>query len=172
MLVVDALHITEQEGWLLASISARRGTSARNIGHAISIEMPEGPYCAHGRSFDVIGTGPGTWLVRGKSAASSWSGRLERQLAGLASVSDQTGTYRIFRIEGRNARTLLQRGASIDLDDGEFPSGSIAVTIMGHIDIIIRRLDAVDAYELAIFRSYSESFLRWLNLASATLRNV
>jgi sarcosine oxidase subunit gamma len=166
------MRIAERDDLSMASILARRGASAAAIGEAIAIAMPAGPIWTAGELFDVIGSGPGTWLVYCDGAGPDWCGGLERRLAGLASVSDQTGAYRLFRIEGPDARTLLQRGVAIDLDGSTFPAGSAAVTMIGHVDVIIRCLADGRSYDIAVYRSYAESFLRWIDAAVAGLRAI
>lgn len=146
----------------MAAILGRRGAGAAEIGAAIAIDMPVGPAWAAGDDFVVIGTGPGSWLACARGADADWCGELERRLAGLASVSDQTGAYRAFQIEGPDARTLLQRGVAIDLDASAFSAGSAAVTVIGHVDVIVRCLADGRSYEVAVHRSYAESFMRWV----------
>jgi heterotetrameric sarcosine oxidase gamma subunit len=153
----------------MASILARRGASTAVIGEAIATNMPVGPTWATGNLSVVIGSGPGTWLACGRGVSSDWCGDLERRLAGLASVSDQTGAYRLFQVEGSDARTLLQRGAAVDLDGSAFPAGSAALTVIAHVDVIIRNLTDGRSYEVAVYRSYAESFLRWIDAAVAGL---
>jgi sarcosine oxidase subunit gamma len=87
----------------------------------------------------------------------------------MASVSDQSGGYVILRISGPAARTLLQRGAPVDLHPSAFGPGSVAATVIAHIGVIIRQLDATPAYEIALFRSYAASFGHWLDAAVAAL---
>ena len=161
--MADGVHISEGFDLSLASILARRGASEAAIGQAIAIEMPNGPTWTTTDIAEIVGTGPGTWLALRRAASSGWFSELERRLTGLASMSDQTGAYRLFRFEGPDARTLLQRGAPVDLSDSAFPAGSAAVTMIGHVDVIIRRLADEQGYEVAVYRSYAESFLRWVD---------
>jgi heterotetrameric sarcosine oxidase gamma subunit len=161
------VRITERQDLSMASILARRGASTAAIGDAIVIDMPVGPAWVERDGLVVVGSGPGTWLAYGRGVGSDWSGDLERRLAGLASVSDQTGAYRVLQIEGPDARTLLQRGAAVDLDGSAFPVGSACLTVIGHVDVIIRSLTDGRSYEVAVYRSYAESFLRWIDAAVA-----
>ncbi|MBP7336567.1 sarcosine oxidase subunit gamma [Niveispirillum sp.] len=168
--MVDKVGVTEQQGLAIAAILARRGIGAVAIGEVLAIRMPVGPTWGTGDGVTIVGTGPGTWLAFGQGVGNGWSADLERRLAGLASLSDQTGAYRLFRIAGPDARTLLQRGAAIDMDGGVFPAGSVAVTVIGHVDVIIRNLtDDGLCYEIAVYRSYADSFLRWVDAAIAGL---
>jgi sarcosine oxidase subunit gamma len=167
--VVDSVRITEQQNLSMASILARRGAGAAVIGEAIGISMPAGPAWETGDHLLVIGNGPGTWLACGRGVGSDWSDDLKRRLPGLASVSDQTTAYRVFQVEGPDARNLLQRGAAIDLDGSAFPAGSAALTVIAHVDVIIRCLTDGRSYEVAVYRSYAQSFLRWIDAAAAGL---
>lgn len=167
--MVDKVRITEQPDLPMASILARHGATAAAIGEAMAIDMPVGPTWVMADGFIVMGTGPGTWLASGNDASSDWYSTLEDRLPGLASVTDQTGAYRLFRIEGPDARTLLQRGVYIDLDGTAFPTGAVAVTMIGHVDVIIRNLADGQSYDIAVYRSYTDSFLRWVDAAIAGL---
>lgn len=167
--MVDTVQVTEQHDLSIASILARRGAGAAAIGTAMGIDMSAGPTWTTADRCTVMGSGPGTWLAFGQDGGSGWCGDLERRLTGLASVTDQTGAYRLFQIEGPDARTLLQRGAAVDLDASVFPPGSVAVTVIGHVDVIIRCLAEGRGYEVAVYRSYAESFLRWVDAAVAKL---
>lgn len=167
--MVDRVRIKEKQGFAMAAILARRGAGAAVIGEALAAELPLGPkWIATGRVV-IIGSGPGTWLAHhdgmNDDTAASWVRDLQMRLAGIAGVSDQTGAYRIFRIEGEGAQRLLQRGAAVDLDDCAFPAGSVAFTAIAYLDVIIRRLEAADSYDLAVYRSSAASFVRWLDAA-------
>jgi len=161
--VVDAVRIEELRDIAMATIAARRGVEVAAIGAAIGLAMPDDRRWTSGEAAVLMASGPGVWLARQHDAPPTWCGDLERRLFGLAGVSDQTGAYRLFHLEGPGARTVLQRGAAIDLHDSAFPAGAVAVTAIAHIDVIIRCLEAGRVYEAAVYRSFAESFLRWLD---------
>ena len=170
--MVDGVRITERHGFAMAAILARRGASAAMIGEALAAEVPLGPKWIASGSMVLIGSGPESWLAQDEDvgeAAAGWVKNLHTRLAGIASVSDQTGAYRVFRIEGPGARRLLQRGAAIDLDDAVFPVGSVAFTMIAYLDVVMRRLEQADSYELTVYRSSAASFMRWLDAATAGL---
>jgi sarcosine oxidase subunit gamma len=122
----------------------------------------------------MIGTGPGSWLAHADAAGGS-SGEealadvLSLKLAGLASVSDQSSGYRIFRLGGAHARDLLQRGAFIDLHTDRFARGSSAVTVVAHVGVILWQVADDPVYDIAVFRSYADNFLHWFASAKAAL---
>lgn len=167
--MAERLTIDAVSGFGLVSVLARKGISAQAIGGALGVAAPEGPRWAAGPGLSLIGVGPGSWLARRDDAAPFWADELRERLSGLASVSDQSGAYALLRLAGPGARTVLQRGAAIDLHPAQFGPGAVAVTSIAHIGVIIRQLDDRPAYELATFSSFAAGFRHWLDAAVAAL---
>lgn len=164
--MAEPLTIATREGVDLASVMARKGVTAAKLGEAIGLVVAEGPRVSSGEDLALIGTGPGTWLALG---AAGLAARLPAKLGALASISDQSGAYTIFRLSGLDARTILQRGVAVDLHSGVFTVGSVATTLIAHIGVIVWQIDDLPAYDVAVFRSYTDSFRRWLDQATAAL---
>lgn len=165
--MADRLSLREIEGFGLATVMARKGIDAATIGDALGCPAPAGPETATAGSLRMIGTGPGTWLALQTSAKPSWSGFISARLSGLASISDQSGGYALYRIEGPQARDLLQRGAFIDLDPAIFGPNTVATTMIAHIGVILWRAGD-DAFDIALFRSFASSFKTWFADTAAT----
>ncbi len=87
---------------------------------------------------------------------------LQAKLQGLASISDQSGGRTVLNISGRRARDVLAKGLPIDLDPRAFPLGSAATSAISHMGVQLWQMDDTRSYDIAIFRSLSESFWRWL----------
>lgn len=83
-------------------------------------------------------------------------------LNGTASVVDQTDGRSVVRISGTKARDVLSKGLPIDLHPSVFQPGQVAITHVSHIGAIFWQVDAVPTYEVAVFRSFTESFADWL----------
>ena len=83
------------------------------------------------------------------------------KLEGLASCSDQSHGRVIIRIEGPKVRQVLCKGTPVDLHDSEFEIGKSALTQMAHVGVHLTRTGQ-DAFELSVFRGFSESFWEWL----------
>jgi len=114
------------------------------------------------RGVRVMWAGPDQYYVQGTSKAEGVLAReLSKQLAGLASVVDQSHGRLTLRIEGPKARDVLAKGTPVDLHPAEFPVGKSALTQMAHVGIHLTRVET-DAYELSLFRGFSESFWEWL----------
>lgn len=166
--MADRLRLQEVEGFGLATIMARKGVAAGAIGDAIGCPAPAGPETATAGSLRMIGTGPGTWLALNLSAEPLWASSLVDQLNGLASVSDQSGGYALFRLQGPHARDLLQRGAFVDLDPAGFGPNAVATTVIAHIGVILWRAGD-DVFDIALFRSFASSLKAWFADTAATL---
>jgi len=88
-------------------------------------------------------------------------GEVRKKLEGLASCSDQSHGRVIIRIEGPKVRQVLCKGTPVDLHESEFAVGKSALTQMAHVGVHLTRTGR-DAFELSVFRGFSESFWEWL----------
>src|SRR5262249_52978308 len=92
---------------------------------------------------------------------------LKAKLESLASVSDQSGGRTGLRIGGSRARDVLTKGLPIDLHPRAFPLGSAATSAISPIGVQLWQGDHTRSYDLALFRSLTESFWRWLTASAA-----
>jgi methylglutamate dehydrogenase subunit D len=88
--------------------------------------------------------------------------RLCDELAGLASVCDQSDSYTLIRVSGTRAREALAKGLMIDLHPRTFRSGDAALTAVAHIAVYFWQLDPAPTYEFAASRSAAADFWRGL----------
>ena len=86
---------------------------------------------------------------------------VRKKLNGLASCSDQSHGRVIISIAGLKVRQILAKGSPVDFYESEFPVGKSALTQMAHVGVHVTRVDR-DAFELSVFRGFSESFWEWL----------
>ena len=86
---------------------------------------------------------------------------LKDALKGAASVSDQSHGRAVIGVSGKKARALLSKGSPVDFHPREFPLCSAAVTQMAHVGVHVSRCGE-DAFELSLFRGFSEHFWEWL----------
>ncbi len=167
--MADQLRIEEWGEFGLASVMARKGISAGQIGAALGMAVDARPQVFTAGGVSLIGTGPGSWLAFAAATGTDFLTSLRERLSGIASVSDQSSGYTIFSLSGPAARTALQRGAAIDFHDDAFGPGSVAATMIAHMGVIIWRADQKPAYQIALFRSYASSFRQWLDQTSASI---
>jgi sarcosine oxidase subunit gamma len=86
---------------------------------------------------------------------------LKESLAGMASCADQSHGRVIIQIAGPMVRRVLAKGTPVDLHPSEFGPGQCAVTQMAHVGVHLAEI-AQNAFELSVFRGFSESFWEWL----------
>lgn len=163
--------ISERVGLGLATVAARKGKAEalkQAVAAAYGIQLPSSSRVARGAQTSFIGYGPGQWLAVSESLASEALARdLSEKLQGLASISDQSGGRTVLRISGPRARDLLAKGLPIDLDSRVFLLGSAATSAISHMGVQLWQLDDTRSYDIAVFRSLSESFWRWLTASAA-----
>jgi methylglutamate dehydrogenase subunit D len=165
--------ITERTGLGIATMQARQGQDAslrERIRQHFLLELPGRPAIVRAGSVSFTGIGPHHWLALSEGGSHMFSGSLRALVAPLASVSDQSGGYIVFRVGGRAIRDTLAKGFPIDLDPRAFKPGDAATTIVSHIGATIWRCDdgadGSACFEIALFRSLSQSFWEWF-LSSA-----
>lgn len=163
--------ISERIGLGLATVAARKGKTdalSQTVASAYGVDLPTSSRVAQGSRVSFVGYGPGQWLAVSKSLANGALARdLSAKLAGLASISDQSGGRTVLRLSGPHARDVLAKGLPIDLDPRAFPLGSAATSAISHMGVQLWQLDDTRSYDLAIFRSVSESFWSWLSASAA-----
>jgi heterotetrameric sarcosine oxidase gamma subunit len=163
--------ITELTGLGLSTVACRKGQASAlsaAVRKAYGVDLPASSRVAQGAVVSFIGYGPGQWLAVSEALANeALAGELAAKLQGLASVSDQSGGRTVLRMGGNRARDVLAKGLPIDLDPRAFPLGSAATSAISHIGVQLWQADDTRSYDLAIFRSLSESFWRWLTASAA-----
>ena len=166
-----SLVITELTGLGLATVACRKGQAAAlsaAVRKAYGVDLPASSRVAQGAAVRFIGYGPGQWLAVSEALANeALASELAAKLQGLASVSDQSGGRTVLRVSGNRARDVLAKGLPLDLDPRAFPLGSAATSAISHIGVQLWQADDTRSYDLAIFRSLSESFWRWLTASAA-----
>jgi methylglutamate dehydrogenase subunit D len=166
-----SLVITELTGLGLATVACRKGQAAAlsaAVRKAYGLDLPASSRVAQGAAVRFIGYGPGQWLAVSEALANeALASELAAQLQGLASVSDQSGGRTVLRVSGGRARDVLAKGLPLDLDPRAFPLGSAATSAISHIGLQLWQADDTRSYDIAIFRSLSESFWRWLTASAA-----
>lgn len=167
------LLIEERLDLAMAAVMSRGDDRAlaEKIYNEFGLALPSTPRRVSNGVEALVGIGPGVWLAAFDKASPLMSSELTSSLTGLASVSDQTSAYAVLRISGPSARQILSRGAFVDFHPSVFGAGSAAVTMISHIGVIIWQIDDVPTFELALFRSFADSFWHWIE-ASCTAFGV
>lgn len=167
-----AFSVELREDLSMASITAGKGKVAdvrAAMQSAYALDLPDTARRVEGNGICVIWHGPDQWIAMAERGA---NGRdLERELmpllAGLAAVVDQSDGRAVVRVSGTRIRDVLAKGIPVDLHPRAFASNGVAITHASHIGIILWQTDAAPVYEIAMFRSFADSFAGWLMHSAA-----
>ena len=163
--------IAERSRLGLATVAARKGQAGAltdAVAGAYGVAPPDGSRVAHGKAVSFVGYGPGQWLAVSEGLANEALARdLGQRLKGLASVSDQSGGRTVLRLSGPRAREVLAKGLPIDLHPRAFGPGSAATSTISLMGVQLWQVDDAPSYDIAVFRSLSASFWRWLTASAA-----
>ena len=154
----------------VVSLIAARGKTralAASLKKDFGLDLPGMGASATARGINLHGTAPEQWLaVAPAAAAGALAGKLDKKLADLAMVTDQSHGRTVMHLQGPRARDVLAKGTSVDLRPSSFTPGSCASTQIGHVGVMIACTGA-DSFELSVFRSFAEGF--WLGLSELAL---
>jgi sarcosine oxidase subunit gamma len=155
----------------IATVIARKGQTAplaERVQALFGIALPAGPKRVTAGKLAFIGTGPSQWLAVEQASGDpqAFADKLKQDLAGFASVSDQSDARAVIHVSGPAARQSLVKGLPVDLHPRVFGPGDAALTQIALIGAHIWQIDETPTYEIAVFRSLAGSLADWL-IASA-----
>lgn len=156
------LRIVERRGWAVLELAAYgRGEAAREtLSRTLGMSLPGPGKATADGSVAALSVGPGRWLIVGDEAAVS---SLPAPSEDAAAITDLSGGRAVLTLAGPNAVRTLMKGTAVDLDPGQFTSGSVAATALQRMPAVIWR--GGDAYDVIVPRSYAVAMLEWLQAA-------
>ena len=162
----SSLAVEPRENLTIASFAAAKGRVQALIGairEAYGVELPRHPDRVIGHGIAFVWAGPDQWLaIADRTERCDLEQELKPRLAGLASVVDQSDGRVVVRVSGSLARKVLAKGIPVDLHARSFGVNAVAITHASHIGVVIWQLDDVPTFEMAMFRSFADSFTHWL----------
>lgn len=168
------VFVCERSGLGIATVLARKAAVEAlllRVHQQFGVELPQAPCRVSSGNVAFVATAPSAWLATCENKPNVWATSLRETTAGLASVADQSDGYTVVRLSGAKVRQTLAKLVPIDLHARVFKVGSAAVTVAAHVGILLWRLDdAADGsptFEIALFRSFSESFWHALTESAA-----
>ncbi len=149
----------------VASVHSRKGKS-RELAQAINqlhhIRLHDGPKSSGNAKLEFLGTGPGAWLAVWPTHSAQNIDQLSLETRELASIADQSSAYRIFTISGTRTKALLARGLTMNLNEPGFTTGSVVVSSMAHIGVVVWQTNDSESVMIAVASSLRESFCHWI----------
>ena len=107
----------------------------------------------------ALALGSTRWLVLAKPGeADALFDRLSRELAGKATLIDQSSVYVTFEVCGPAAREALARLCRLDLHPKTFALHAAARTLMAQVPVIIHFADARPCFALYVPVTLAQSF--------------
>ena len=167
------LSIEQRDTLTIASVAARKGqvhALAAAVKTHYGVELSSSPKRVDNNDVAFVWAGPGLWFAMAeRTAERDLETELKTKLGGLASIADQSDGRAILRISGTAAREALAKGLPIDLHPRAFKAGDVAITHASHIGVTIWQIDDAPTYEIALFRSFADSFWHWLKEAAVSV---
>jgi sarcosine oxidase subunit gamma len=167
--------VAKRDTLAIARIAVRKGRCAaltRTVRERFGVELPSGPCRVQANELAFIGVGVEAWLATADTDVDGFAASLRNVVDDSATVSDQIGSYVVLRLTGRGVADVLAKFVALDLHPRVFVTGSAASTIASHVPLTLWRLedgpDGLPVFELAVPRSYTESFRHTLTESGAT----
>lgn len=152
----------------VAAFRGRADDLSEAVAAAHGVALPRRPSFVVGGPLTFIWAGHDAWLaMTNGDPHRDLLGELSAIFAGAAALTDQTDARALFSVSGPAARDCLAKGFAIDLHPRSFKPGVAAITHAAHVGAAIWQLDHAPSYEIAVARSYAESFADWLAEAAA-----
>lgn len=164
------LKIAERRDLSIIQIAAFAGEAegvAAAVGQASGVR-PSGVACSavceDGAA--AIWVGPDRWLIVEQADRD-----LERLLsaalpAGQAAITNQGHSRCVLRLTGPEARNVLRKGTTLDLDATRFKPGEARATGLFHINALLH-CRSEDSFDIYVARSFGRSFFELITHAAA-----
>ena len=112
----------------------------------------------------VYWLGPDEWLiVTPPDQQLELKNKLEQALQNIfSSVTDISSGQTMLNISGPNARSLIEKGCTIDLHPRQFKKGDCAQTHLSKATVLLSVIDAPTEFEIIIRRSFADYLGLWL----------
>ncbi|MCU0983501.1 MAG: sarcosine oxidase subunit gamma [Acetobacteraceae bacterium] len=157
--------ITERPFLAAASLTPRAGRRealATRLADRFGLVLPLQPRRSAAGPVSLVWSGPSQWLAfdeaRQGMARFMFSHDLAEVTGDAASVTELSGARAVFHLAGPDAQEALTRLVPIDLDPAAFPPGAAALTLAGHVGVMLwRRGDAGESFEICCYRSFARS---------------
>ena len=136
---------------------------------SVGLEPPLTPNTSRSEAAcTILWLGPDAWLIEIPAEAEhAVAKELEKSLSDLhASVAVVGAGSVTWSLAGSNARDVLAKGMTLDLDPERFRAGSCARSLLARVPVLLHRPGYALVYEVTVARSYAEHARDWLEDAA------
>ena len=169
----DGLTVSVRHGLGIFMLVARKSEEtalALHMRERFQAELPQGPCRVAVGELAFAGFGRGAWLVTHDGGDRALLEAIRPSISDLGTIVDQSDSYIVFSLAGRAARDILGKLVPLDLHGRAFGVDAVACTVVAHVSAIVWRLndlaDGSPAFEIAVYRSFSEYFWRALSASA------
>lgn len=162
----NGLTITRRDDVAMTHVALRPGLRAdldARVSATLGLTLPDTARTVEAAGQMAVWAGPEQWLIIGPLAAGTDpSAALAKAFSGVASVVDVSDSRVLFSVRGAAAREVLAPSMAIDLYDGAFKPGDVAITHASHLGVMVWRHADGQGYDFACARTYAVAFTHWL----------
>ncbi|MEO9901012.1 sarcosine oxidase subunit gamma family protein [Nisaea sp.] len=151
------IHLTEHTPFSVVQVEARVDAIPA-LAEALDAATGTAPSLTPNQSAGngqprLLGTGTGKWLVI-EPEHRDLAACLRSAIPDSVAITDLSHARAIFRLSGRDARTLLAKGCSIDIHPSEFLTDTSRMTGVFHAPALIDCRSAEPVFDIYVHRSY------------------
>ena len=169
----SGIKISQVEPIIKINLRGKSRDFMTKIGKELSIIPPTDPNTSSGNEkLNILWLSPDEWLLYSNDKIdlknnNSLDDRLFDQISKvkLGSVANVTDHWVMINLKGDNVFELLSSGCPFNFNDFKNSKGSVAQSLINHIDVIIHNKDINDL-NLFVRRSFSAHLWSWINDSS------
>jgi len=130
--------------------------------------IPSRDACTATQSADTaaLWVGPERWLIVEKEHRDLDAAIRNTLGTEMAAITDQSHSRCVIRLSGSEARNVLRKGTTLDLDIAYFKPGEARTTSLFHMNSLIHCLSE-DSFDIYVARSFGQSFFEVITHAAA-----
>ena len=171
---IGQVTIAELSDISIASVAVRDNKVTafkRAAKKAIGAALPDPRSSVDTSDFTAVWTGPGQWFVLAKeSDQEDLAGYLKKQFSDTASITEQTGGWCVFDLNGEDVIHALQR--LIAVDTAKMVTGSAERSVIEHIGVIIICTETGTGFRILGPGSYAGSLYHALETAAISVATI
>lgn len=114
----------------------------------------------------AIWVGPNRWLIVEKENRDLDTAIRNTVNTSMAAITDQSHSRCVIRLTGDDARNVLRKGTTLDLDEAHFKAGEARTTSLFHMNGLIHCLNE-NTFDIYVARSFGQSFFEVITHAAA-----
>ena len=165
------LKINEESPVMKLIIRGKKREFISKVGKLLDILLPtESNTSTVGNNISALWLSPDEWMIysNDKIAKNNNTYPIEENLINnihkinLGAITDVTDQFIMIKMKGSQIYDLFSNGCPYNFNDFKNKKGSVAQTIVNHIDVILHHKQENDL-NLFVRRSFSEDLWLWIN---------